>query len=103
METEAEFLRIYTLPGLRQFLIDTIRVFTKDEELQEELLQEAWCKIWLADEEQGCEYYQREGYRAIDAAYRKDLRLRRLTTQAIHKRLYRRRKKLVEKVSKKVR
>lgn len=94
MNNEAEFLRIYNLPGLRKYVLDIVWIFTKDEELQKELIQEAWLRIWQADENCGIRYYEREAYRAIDNYYRKEMRQQRLKNSAIRKRLYRRRRKM---------
>ena len=78
----AEFMELYRDHWLRKYLIETARAMAKrNYELGEDLLQEAWLRI---DTNQGGltpEYYAQEGFRGMDAYYRREVRQWRLTRE----------------------
>ena len=79
---------------LRNYLCSCARNFSRNPELQEDLLQEAWLRICEKPAGRDIRYYIREGYNAMQLYYKKDLRHRKLTGNAIKCRMYRRREKL---------
>ena len=89
---------------LRNYLCASAKNFSRNPELQEDLLQEAWLRICEKPAGRTIKYYIHQGYCAMDSAYRKELRTRRLSKDAIHKRSKRREKKaeeIYQKVSEK--
>lgn len=76
--TGEEFIKVWGDIGLRQYLVDICRAFTRNQTIQEDLLQEAWLRISLAPQDSTREYYMAEGFKAIDHAYHVEWRSWRL-------------------------
>ena len=76
--TGEEFIKVWGDTGLRQYLVDVCRAFTKNETIQEDLLQEAWLRISQEPQDKTQEYYMRAGFKAIDHAYHVEWRAWRL-------------------------
>jgi len=74
-----DFYSLWRDKWLRQYLVDVARAMAKkNNELFEDLLQEAWLKIDKNLPGLKLEYYAREGYRAMENYYRKEARYWRL-------------------------
>ena len=73
---EGAYLFLHNMT-LRQYFMDIGRAFTKNAELYEDLIQEAWMRVCEEPRDKTDEYYMRAGFRAMDAYYRKELRGRR--------------------------
>ena len=78
---------------LRNYLCASAKNFSRNPELQEDLLQEAWLRICEKPAGRDIKYYIHQGYCAMDNAYRKELRMRRIGKNAIKCQMYRRHKK----------
>ena len=76
--TTEEFMALWNDTELRQYLVNVTKAFTRDKALQEDLLQEAWLRISQCDRDKTSDYYKAQGFRAMDTAYRKELRSVRL-------------------------
>ena len=68
------FFDVYNDTVLRQYLIDMCRAFSKLPESQEDLLQEAWIRIAESDADCTTEYYMHEGFKGMEAFYRRERR-----------------------------
>ena len=88
-----DVVKLFENKILRNYLCASAKNFSRNPELQEDLLQEAWLRICEQPAGRDTHYYIREGYRAMDNAYRKELRMRRLGKNAVKCQMYRRRKK----------
>jgi DNA-directed RNA polymerase specialized sigma24 family protein len=73
MRTEF-FMAVFDDQVLRSYLVNIAKAFSKNQTIQEDLLQEAWIRISLAPENKTTEFYMNEGFRAIDNAYHKEWR-----------------------------
>lgn len=60
--------------NLKGYLWLIAKTFTKNEELQRDLIQEAWIRISFCRADYTTEYYIAQGYKAIDAAYHREWR-----------------------------
>ena len=78
---------------LRNYLCSCAKNFSRNLELQEDLLQEAWLRICEKPAGRDVHYYIHEGFLAMNSLYRKELRQRRLSKDAIRMRYYRRKEK----------
>jgi hypothetical protein len=89
--TTEEFFAIWSNWVLRQYLLDTARALSKDDDVQEECLQEAWARIGLLSPDATEEFCRLEGKRAMwaflyrERAYRKKKRLLRDKYNMSHK------------------
>ena len=81
---------------LRNYLCSCARNFSRNPELQEDLLQEAWLRICEKPAGRDMIYYIHQGYCAMDNAYRKELRYRKMKNKSLSVKdmMYRRRKKI---------
>jgi len=59
---------------LRAYIARIVRSFSADEDLQEDLIQEAWLRIGQSEPGQPPEFYQHEGFKGMAAAYRREYR-----------------------------
>jgi len=76
----AEFMELYRDHWLRKYLIEAARAMAKrNYELFEDLLQEAWLRIDQNQAGLTTEHYAQEGFRAMDAYYRREVRQWRMT------------------------
>ena len=76
----AEFMVLYKDRLLRAYLVQTARTMAKrNYELFEDLLQEAWLRIDRNHAGLTTEHYAKEGFRAMDAYYRREVRQWRMT------------------------
>jgi hypothetical protein len=76
--TTENFMEIWCDTELRQYLVDISRSLSKNREMQKDLLQEAWLRISLCDDQKTIRFYKGEGFKAMDACYRKECRYHRL-------------------------
>lgn len=78
-----QFLELYKNKWLRDYLIKAARAMAKkNNELFEDLLQEAWLRIDRNLSGLKLEYYAAEGYRAMRNYYMQEIRHWRLTRKA---------------------
>jgi len=76
--TGEDFMNVWNDIELRQYLVNVAKSFTRDKALQEDLLQEAWLRISQEDRDKTSDYYKAQGFKGMDAAYRKENRSTRL-------------------------
>ena len=79
---------------LRNYLCASAKNFSRNPELQEDLLQEAWLRICEKPAGRDIKFYIHQGYCAMDNAYRKELRYRKIKAQSKRANIYRVRKKI---------
>jgi len=71
MRTDWFMENLYT-PRMRQYVIDTARTFSRNREIQKDLVQEAWLRVCQLEEDKTDEYYRREAYRTMDAFHHRE-------------------------------
>jgi len=60
--TGEEFLKLYRgCPELRQYIVDVSKAFSKNMEIQQDLIQEAWIRVSLSDSGKTIQYYKKKG------------------------------------------
>ena len=89
-----DVLKLFENKILRNYLCSCSRNFTRNPELAEDLLQEAWLRICEKPAGRDIRYYIHQGYCAIEERYKRWLRYKKINKNAVNCRLYRRRKKV---------
>ena len=74
---------------LRNYLCSCARNFTRNPELQEDLLQEGWLAICEEPSGRSTRYYIHRAFLAMNRYYRKDLRQRKIKAESKRKNIYR--------------
>lgn len=62
----AEWIDLFKYSRLRQYFLDMARAITRHAELQEDLYQEAWMAVGESPGGNREEYYQEQGFKAMD-------------------------------------
>ena len=78
---------------LRNYLCASAKNFSRNPELQEDLLQEAWLRICEKPAGRTIKYYIHQGYYAMEERYKRWLHYKKIGKNAVNCQLYRRRKK----------
>jgi len=76
--TTEDFMSLWSDTELRQYLVNVSRAFTKNIDMQEDLLQESWLRISQQPAQKTCEYYKNQGFKGMNNAYQKEWRSGRL-------------------------
>jgi hypothetical protein len=61
---------------LRRYIIDMSQAFTKDKDLQDDLIAQAWCDLMEAPAECCTEYYMHHAFNSMNKCYMKEWRYR---------------------------
>jgi len=73
--TGDEFMQLWANTGLRQYIVDQAKRHSRNVELQEEFIQEAWMEISECPYEcKTLEYYQTVALRAVQKLYQRERR-----------------------------
>ena len=74
---------------LRNYLCVSAKNFSRNPELQEDLLQEAWLRICEKPAGRDIKFYIHEGFLAMNSFYRKELRQRKIKQKSRYQNIYR--------------
>ncbi len=72
--TGEQFTELYRNKLLRNYIVRSCWGFSRNQVIQEDLLQEAWMRIGALPSGRNLHYYLREGCQAMAAAYMREWR-----------------------------